>query len=142
MLEGQSACRARVRSRTRLPFLPTTRRKFIRIAATAGVAALAGESTLVEPNHPRIVRQEIALRRWPARLEGFSIALLSDFHYDPYFSVHPLRSSISLVNDLYPDMIVLTGDFVSEPFFGHDRAKAASAAEPCAQLLRQMQAPC
>ena len=105
------------------------------------MAGLAGESTLVEPNHPRIVRQEIALRRWPARLEGFSIALLSDFHYDPYFSVHPLRSSISLVNDLYPDMIVLTGDFVSEPFFGHDRAKAASAAEPCAQLLRQMQAP-
>ncbi len=44
-----------------------------------------------------------------------------------------------MVNDLHPDLIVLTGDFVSEPFFG-DRAKAASAAEPCAQLLRQMQA--
>jgi predicted MPP superfamily phosphohydrolase len=122
-----------------LPFPPITRRKFIRVAATAGVAALAADTTLIEPNLPRIVRKEIAIRRWPARLEGFTIALLSDFHYDPYFSVHPLRAAIDMVNDLHPELIVLTGDFVSEPFFG-DRAKAASAAEPCAQLLRQMQA--
>jgi len=61
------------------------------------VAALAADTTLLEPNRPRIVRQEIALRRWPARLEGFTIALLSDFHYDPYFSVHPLRSAIAMV---------------------------------------------
>jgi uncharacterized protein len=104
------------------------------------VAALAADTALIAPNRPRIVRKEIALRRWPARLEGFTIALLSDFHYDPYFSVHPLRASISMVNGLHPDLIALTGDFVSEPFFG-DHAKAASAAEPCAQLLRQMQAP-
>jgi hypothetical protein len=123
-----------------LSFPPTTRRKFIRVAATAGVAALAADTTLIEPNHPRIVRQEITLQRWPARLEGFTIALLSDFHYDPYFSVHPLRASIDIINELHPDLIVLTGDFVSVPYFGN-RAKAASAAEPCAQLLRQMKAP-
>jgi uncharacterized protein len=123
-----------------LSFPPTTRRKFIRLAATAGLAALAADTTLIEPNHPRIVRKEIALRRWPARLEGFTIALLSDFHYDPYFSVHPLRASISMVNDLRPDLIVLTGDFVSVPSFGN-HAKAAFTAEPCAQLLPQMNAP-
>jgi predicted MPP superfamily phosphohydrolase len=123
-----------------LAFLPITRRKFIRVAATAGVAALAVESTLLEPNRPRIVRLEIALRRWPARLEGFTVALLSDFHYDPHFSVHPLRSAIGLVNGLRPELIVLAGDFVSVPLFG-DPAPAASAAEPCSQLLRQMQAP-
>src|ERR1700720_4082166 len=65
-----------LRARNRLPFLPTTRRKFIRVAAPAGVAALAADTILIEPNRPRIVRQEIALRRWPARLEGFTIALL------------------------------------------------------------------
>jgi predicted MPP superfamily phosphohydrolase len=129
-----------VKARERLAFLPITRRKFIRVAATAGVAALAVESTLLEPNRPRIVRLEIALRRWPARLEGFTVALLSDFHYDPHFSVHPLRSAIGLVNGLRPELIVLAGDFVSVPLFG-DPAPAASAAEPCSQLLRQMQAP-
>lgn len=123
-----------------MALFPITRRKFIRLAATAGVAALAADTTLLEPNRPRIVRKEIALRRWPARLEGFTVALLSDFHYDPYFSVHPLRSAIGMVNGLRPDLIVLTGDFVSVPWFG-DPAAGASAAEPCAQLLRQMQAP-
>jgi hypothetical protein len=108
------------------------------------VAALAADSTLIAPNLPRIVRKQIALRRWPDRLEGFSIALLSDFHYDPYFSVHPLRSSIGMVNGLHPDLIVLTGDFVTEPFSGDKaiKAKAADAGEPCAELLRQMQATC
>jgi len=129
-----------VRVRNRLPFLSTTRRKFIRLAATAGVAALAFDSTLFAPNRPRIVRLEIALRRWPARLDGFTVALLSDFHYDPYFSVHPLRSAISMVNGLRPDLIALAGDFVSVPWFG-DAAAGAAAAEPCAQLLRKMQAP-
>ena len=123
-----------------MSFLPITRRKFVRLAATAGVAAVAADTTLLEPNRPRIVRQEIALRRWPSRLEGFTIALLSDFHYDPYFSVHPLRSAIGMVNGLRPDLIALTGDFVSMPWSG-DSADAASAAEPCAELLRQMRAP-
>jgi predicted MPP superfamily phosphohydrolase len=125
----------------RLAFFPTTRRKFIRLAAAAGVAAVAADSTLFEPNRPRIVRQEISLERWPERLQGFTIALLSDFHYDPYFSVHPLNAAIGMVNDLRPDLIVLTGDFVSVSVFRENDEKAASAAEPCARLLRQMQAP-
>ncbi len=104
------------------------------------MAGLATDAVVFEPNRPRIVHQEIALRRWPSRLEGFTIALLSDFHYDPYFSVHPLRSAIGMVNGLRPDLIALTGDFVSIPVFG-DPAEAASAAEPCAQLLGQMHAP-
>ena len=43
-----------------------------------------------------------------------------------------------MVNDLRPDLIVLTGDFVTAPFVRNDDEKAASAAEPCARLLRQM----
>jgi hypothetical protein len=127
-----------------LAFLPTTRRNFIRLAAAAGVAAIAADTALIEPNRPRIVRQEIALRRWPARLDGFTIAQLSDFHYDPYFSGHPLHAAIRLVNNLHPDLIVFTGDFVSVPLFNDTEArdrKAAFAAEPCARLLQQMQAP-
>lgn len=87
------------------------------------------------------MRQEIALRRWPVRLEGFTIVLLSDFHYDPYFSVHPLNAAIGMVNSLGPDLIALAGDFVSLPLFAKNNEKAAAAAEPCAQLLRQMKAP-
>ncbi len=73
-------------------------------------------------------------------MQGFTIALLSDFHYDPYFSVHPLHAAVALVNGLRPDVIALTGDFVSVPLIG-DEKKAAFAAEPCARILRQMTAP-
>jgi hypothetical protein len=86
------------------------------------------------------VRQSFSLSRWPEQLDGFTIALLSDFHYDPYFSIHPLHAAIPMVNGLRPDLIVLVGDFVSAPSFG-DVRKAAFAAEPCARLLRQMAAP-
>jgi predicted MPP superfamily phosphohydrolase len=123
-----------------LAFLPTNRRRFVQLAAAAGLGAVAADTVLVEPNWPRVVKQEIRLRRWPSRLDGFTIALLSDFHYDPYFSVHPLHAAIGIVNALHPAMIVLTGDFVSVPDFG-EPGKGAALAEPCAQLLRQMQAP-
>jgi predicted MPP superfamily phosphohydrolase len=122
-----------------LPLLPINRRKFIRLAAGAGVAALGADGVLIEPNRPRLKRQEIRLRRWPDHLDGFNIALLSDFHYDPYFSIHPLRAAIRMVKALRPNLIALTGDFVSVPFFG-DHEKAANAAEPCAQMLRELQA--
>ncbi len=123
-----------------MPSIPTTRRRFLLGTAATGAAALVGDSLLLEPNRPQIVRREFFLRRWPQRMDGFTIALLSDFHYDPLFSVHPLHAAIPMVNDLHPDLIVLTGDFVTKPSFGN-REKAAFDAEPCARLLRQMTAP-
>lgn len=102
---------------------------------------MVGDSIVFEPNRPQLVRQEISLPRWPAALNGFKIAVLSDFHYDPVFSVHPLRAAIPVVNALQPDLIALTGDFVSEPSLGRTRRQAALAAEPCARLLRQLTAP-
>ena len=99
-----------------------------------------GDALLLAPNRPRIIRQEFFLPRWPERLNGFTVAMLSDFHYDPYFSIHPLHAAIAMVNRLHPDLIALTGDFVSVPLVG-DETKAAFAAEPCARLLRQMTAP-
>lgn len=123
-----------------MAFPAINRRKFIKRLAAAGVALVAADSALIEPNHPRVIRKQIALRRWPSRMDGFTIAVLSDFHYDPYFSVHPIRAAVHIVNRLRPDLIALTGDFVSAPVFG-DRAKGAALAEPCAELLGKLQAP-
>ena len=123
-----------------MPLIPRTRRQFLYRAALVGAVAIAGDSLLLEPSRPRIVRRDFVLPRWPEQMNGFTIALLSDFHYDPYFSVHPLRRAIPLVNGLRPDLIVLTGDFVSVPAFG-DESKAAIDAEPCARLLCRMTAP-
>lgn len=112
------------------------------MAATgiAGVAAIAIDGVVLEPNVPRIVRRELALRRWPGALNGFTIALLSDFHYDRNFSIHPLEAAIGMVGTLKPDLIALAGDFVSMPFLASNDEKAASFAEPCARLLAKMNA--
>lgn len=112
----------------------------MRLAAAGGAAALAADSLLLEPNRPGVVRKEIALRRWPARLDGFTIALLSDFHYDPYFSAHPIKTAVGMVNDLRPDLVALTGDFVTVPWFG-DATSEVHNAEPCAQVLKKLLAP-
>ncbi len=116
------------------------RRRFLGLTATVGAAAVIGDSVLLEPNRPELVRLTLAFPRWPDALDNFKIAVLSDFHYDPVFSVHPLRAAIPIVNALQPDLIALTGDFVSMPLFGGSRHRAAYAAEPCARLLRQMKA--
>jgi uncharacterized protein len=120
--------------------IPTTRRQFLSRAAAAGLLAVAADGILLAPNLPRILRQELYLQRWPEPLNGFTVALLSDFHYDPYFSIHPLHAAIPMVNNLHPDLVALVGDFVSVPAFGDDR-KGALNAEPCARLLQQITAP-
>jgi predicted MPP superfamily phosphohydrolase len=100
---------------------------------------VAADGFLVEPMRPRLVRKEISLKRWPSGMDGFTIALLSDFHYDPIFSIHPIRSAVEMVNRLRPDLVALTGDFVTSPALGNAR-RAALDAEPCAQLMRSLQA--
>ena len=124
-----------------MPFL--TRRRFLQIAAgltATGALALGEDSAVLEPNRPILTAMEIVLPRLPAAFDGFTIAQLSDFHYDPLSAV-PLRAAIEIVNHLHPDVVALTGDFVTAPPF-HSRfnpaTRAAGAAEPCATLLQQL----
>jgi uncharacterized protein len=122
----------------------STRRRFLQLAA--GVAAtsalaLAEDSAVLEPNYPILKAIEVRLPRLPAAFDGFTIAQLSDFHYDEH-SVAPITAAIEIVNRLHPDVVVLTGDFVTVPPFHrrfHTAPRALRAAEPCASLLAHLQ---
>lgn len=95
----------------------------------------------MESEHPRLVRVEVALPRLPEKLDGFTIAQLSDFHYDEYFSKTPIATAVKMVNALTPDVVALTGDFVTVPMQVREEEKypkAAQNAEPCARLLREL----
>jgi uncharacterized protein len=124
-----------------------TRRRFLQsgltVAAVSGLG-LSADALLVEPNHPILNRVDIRLRRLPDAFDGFTIAQLSDFHYDPEFSAKPIRVAVEMVNQLRPNLVVLTGDFVTEPFLGHrlhrNMKKAAETAEPCGDLLNKLRA--
>jgi predicted MPP superfamily phosphohydrolase len=117
------------------------RRKFLITAglATASALALAEDTVIREPNHPELVRIDMRLARLPAAFDGFTIAQLSDFHYDEVFSIVPTRRAIEIVNRVHPDLVVLTGDFVTVSMLGlQDDRRRAKAAEPCANLLSEL----
>jgi len=84
---------------------------------------------LAEPFMIAIERQQIYLRRLPQGLEGLRIVQLSDLHYGPLVNPSHLERAIQAANDLRPDLIALTGDYIS-----HDRSYAA----PCAELVGRL----
>lgn len=121
-----------------------TRRKFLYTGAlaAAGISAL-GCDGFVESNDPHVVKIEIPLARLPQSFDGLTIAQLSDFHYEGHFSAVPIRKAVAIVNELRPDLIVLTGDFVTVPLFEtrSNLRRAGDTAAPCAEILHELQAP-
>ncbi len=108
-----------------------------------GAAAVAGGTAVGanQANHPRLERLDIFLPQLPDAFDGFKIAQLSDFHYDPHFSRAPIEIGINIVNGLRPDLIVLTGDFVTAPILGGlHRSSKVPEADPCASLLAGLRA--
>lgn len=80
-----------------------------------------------------IERREVCLRRLPAELDGLRIVQLSDLHLGPLTSSEQLRRAIEVANNLNPDIIALTGDYIS-----HERQYAA----PCAEIVGRLRARC
>ena len=93
--------------------------------------AQAARVALTEPFMLSIERQEIYLRRLPAKLDGLRVVHLSDFHYGPLVNPQHLQRAVKVANDLRPDLIALTGDYISQ-----DRVYAA----PCAEVVGKLRA--
>ena len=66
-------------------------------------------------SEPIKVEIAIAINDLPAHLSGIKIVQLSDLHFDGIrLSVEVLQQAIALVNDVEPDLVVITGDFVTD----------------------------
>ena len=60
------------------------------------------------------VREElVSVRELPRALEGFRVVHLSDIHAGPFIRPRDLRDVVRAVNELEPDVIAITGDFVT-----------------------------
>ena len=97
------------------PRLPA-RRQFLRQAAVAVSATpfVAGAYGLLRGRLDlRVTSQRIGLARLPKAFEGFRIAQLSDFHISPFLTPNEIRRCVTITNELKPDLIVMTGDFVA-----------------------------
>jgi uncharacterized protein len=105
----------RRRVRSEAPEKPE-RRHFLERTATVAVATpfvagayglFYGRLNLETPEQP------VRLAHLPKAFDGFRIAQLSDIHIGPFMTADEIRKYVAIANALKPDLIVLTGDYVT-----------------------------
>jgi uncharacterized protein len=112
-----------------------SRRTFLRrgLWGAGGLLAGGGLMTLAgEGYRPRICRVSVPLPGLPRALHGFTICQLSDFHRGPIIPEAYLRGAAALANGLKPDLIALTGDYLSSRY---------QYAISCAAAIATLKAP-
>ena len=62
-----------------------------------------------------VERFEVEVPGLPPAFGGYKIVQVSDIHYGQWISTGRLRQAIYLVNQQKPDLVAITGDFVSYP---------------------------
>ena len=60
-----------------------------------------------------IVKVEVKIRDLPIPFKGYRIVHISDIHYGQWISADRLKGVIGLINQQKPDIVAITGDFVS-----------------------------
>ncbi len=115
-----------------------TRRNFLRGAAftAGGMALYSGE---IARHEISILSRTIPIRNLPPAFQGFRIAQLSDIHYDEYTEPAFVRRVIARVNALAPDLVLLTGDYIS--FAPLPKSFVLGAMHRCAQTLAAIACP-
>jgi predicted MPP superfamily phosphohydrolase len=116
-----------------------TRRRFL---SGAGIAAMGAAFYPLEISRHEleIVHKEIRIRRLPEAFHGYRIVQLSDIHLIEFTEEFFLKYAVSHINQLAPDMVLLTGDFVSEgPRDKHRIAR--NAAYRCGEILSALNCP-
>jgi len=99
------------------------------VASNTPIRKLAGnwskkaQLALDEANSLSLEHVEIELKRLPKKLDKFRIVHLSDMHHSPFTSLDHIELAIKDANALKPDLILLTGDYVT-----HEREYIAPVA--------------
>jgi len=89
------------------------------------------QAAMIEPRRVEITHQRIVIARLPREFHGFRIVQLSDIHHSPFLSEEEIVETARRANELKPDLIALTGDYVS-----HSRDYIAG----CARALGTLRA--
>ncbi len=115
-----------------------SRRNFLRLsgAAAAGLALYSGE---LERHDLEVTRQTITLAHLPTAFHGFTIAQISDIHFQEYTEAFFLERVIKTANDLLPDLVALTGDYITDGPFPSSYAE--NRIGHCVEMLGKINAP-
>lgn len=71
-------------------------------------------STLVEPRWVEFTSHRVAIPGLPPQLDGLRIAHLTDIHASEVVPLRWIREVVERVNSLHPDLVVITGDLITD----------------------------
>jgi uncharacterized protein len=117
-----------------------TRRAFLvgtgAATAAAGMALYAGEIARHELD---IVPCTFQIANLPPAFHGFRMVQISDIHLDEFTEPYFLKRIIRHIDEIAPDVVLLTGDFVTLGSFTF--VSSTHAAHRCAELLSTLKCP-
>jgi hypothetical protein len=116
-----------------------SRREFLGVSALAVGGGLVAYSGFWDRHHLELIKRTIRMRRLPEAFHGLRIAQVSDIHYDEFTEPYFVREMVRRINALNPDIVVLTGDFVTDGPL--PRSVGARLSYPCAEILSGIQCP-
>jgi predicted MPP superfamily phosphohydrolase len=115
-----------------------TRRAFIAGAAAAGIGVAAFSATRGRHEFD-IVERTFSIRNLPDAFQNFRFVQISDIHLAEYTETWFLEKMIAQVNALHPELVLITGDFISRGPLPHPSAWRAAGV--CAEILSTLKAP-
>jgi hypothetical protein len=95
----------------------SSRRNFLKLTASGfPLAAIGFGSSGIASSFARvdIPRIDLAVKELPDRLDGLTIAHLTDLHLGPYFTIEDLKTALPRIAAHQPDLVVVTGDIADE----------------------------
>ncbi len=93
--------------------MPISRRQFL-AGAAATVAAAYAPPALAQPEDVTPEPREIAMPGLDPAHDGLRVAQLSDLHVGTLTPVERVRAAIAVANRFRPDLVVLTGDYLTK----------------------------
>ena len=117
------------------PIATTNRRTFVHRVFRAGALAVFGGGgaygygNQIERHYPVVERIKVSLPGLGSAWNGFRVVQISDLHLEPIVDQELLRTTVAAINALKPDLIVLTGDYITS-----NAMRIANLAEPLSEL--------
>jgi predicted MPP superfamily phosphohydrolase len=115
-----------------------TRRRFL-IGSGVTAAGLALYSGEIARHAIDIIHRPIAINNLPDPFHGYRIVQLSDIHLDEFTEPFFLEHVIHRVNSLNPDLVLLTGDFITRGSLTFITSE--HAAHRCAEIISTLTSP-
>lgn len=81
-------------------------------SALVGVTAASSVGVAQGLKKPLLVEVEVPVKNLPEEFENFKIVQITDLHVGPFIKKNYVNYVVDMANDLKPDLMALTGDFV------------------------------